>query len=94
MRGVAGYVRALAWSIPLPAVTTVVAVANIWRYIFEPNYGLANMVLGMVGLGPYQFLNSPEQALASVIAVATRAGIGTSILIISAVFRKGGVQSY
>ena len=39
-----------------PVVTTLVAVAVIWRYLFNPRYGLLNYALGGLGLSPIDWL--------------------------------------
>ncbi|MFD0395515.1 carbohydrate ABC transporter permease [Streptomyces nogalater] len=52
----------------LPIVTTVVAVGNVWKYMYEPG-GLANGVLNALGLGSVAFLQDPDTALPSVVAV-------------------------
>lgn len=36
----------------LPVVTSLVAVAVVWRYLYHPRFGLLNYVLGLIGLGP------------------------------------------
>src|SRR5206468_2578722 len=36
----------------LPVVTTLVAIAVMWRYVYHPRFGLLNQALGLVGLGP------------------------------------------
>src|SRR5262249_321671 len=39
-----------------PVVTTLVAVAVIWRYLFHPHYGLLNYALGRLGLPAIDWL--------------------------------------
>lgn len=68
----------------LPMVTTVVAVANIWKFIYDPNFGLLNAGLRAVGVPPGRWLESPETALASLIAVSVWSSLGGAILILSA----------
>ena len=34
----------------MPVVTTLVAVAIVWRYLYHPQYGLLNWALGAVGI--------------------------------------------
>lgn len=50
----------------IPAITSFVAVAIMWKQIYNPTFGLANSVLGLLNLGPFQFLSSKSQALISV----------------------------
>ncbi|MBN2600672.1 MAG: sugar ABC transporter permease, partial [Candidatus Marinimicrobia bacterium] len=40
----------------LPVVTTLVAVAVIWRYIYQTRFGLLNYLLSFVGINPIDWL--------------------------------------
>jgi sn-glycerol 3-phosphate transport system permease protein len=53
-----------------PTVLAMVAVANIWLFIFSPQIGLLNQVLSFVGVMPHNWLGQPDTALASVTIVA------------------------
>ncbi|MGO9409174.1 MAG: carbohydrate ABC transporter permease [Spirochaetia bacterium] len=54
----------------LPYITPVVAVAWVWRWMFQsPPLGIINALLVSVGLHAQEFLNSPTQALPSILAV-------------------------
>lgn len=68
----------------LPMVTTVVAVGNVWKFMYDPNGGLINAALGALGLPNIAFLSNPETALASIIVVSAWAAIGSAVLILSA----------
>ncbi|GAA4893331.1 carbohydrate ABC transporter membrane protein 1, CUT1 family (TC 3.A.1.1.-) [Stackebrandtia albiflava] len=68
----------------LPIVTTVVAVGNIWKYLYEPGGGLINGLLNAVGISSVQFLSDPDTALPSVVVVQAWASIGSAILILTA----------
>lgn len=50
----------------VPAITSFVAVAIMWKQIYNPTFGLANSVLSLLNLGPFQFLSSKSQALIAV----------------------------
>jgi multiple sugar transport system permease protein len=52
-------------AILLPLVATPVAVGMMWRLILDPNIGLANQVLGWVGIPPQPWLAGRGSALAS-----------------------------
>ncbi|GJM83326.1 bicyclomycin resistance protein [Paenibacillus sp. HMSSN-139] len=68
----------------LPSVTTVVAIGNIWLYLYNPTNGLINDLFTWVGLPRQNFLQDPNTALTSVIVVGGWLGIGSSMLILSA----------
>jgi multiple sugar transport system permease protein len=44
-------------------VTTLVAVAVVWRYLYHPRYGLLNHGLGLVGIPPIDWLGDPGWAM-------------------------------
>ena len=50
-------------AILMPLVATPVAVGMMWRLIFDPTIGLANQVLGWVGIAPRPWLSGPNTAL-------------------------------
>jgi multiple sugar transport system permease protein len=64
-----------------PVVTTLVAVAIVWRYLYHPRYGLLNHVLGWVGLGPIDWLGDPHWAMPAIILLAVWKNFGYNMLI-------------
>ncbi len=64
-----------------PVVTTVVAVAVIWRYLFNTKYGMANYVLGLVGLQPVDWLGDPHWAMPTIILFAVWKNFGYNMII-------------
>jgi multiple sugar transport system permease protein len=44
----------------LPYITSTVAAAAVFEWIFHPQYGLLNNMLSGVGLGPLRFLQEPD----------------------------------
>jgi multiple sugar transport system permease protein len=64
-----------------PVVTTVVAVAVIWRYLFNTKYGLANYVLGGLGLHPVDWLGDPHWAMPTIILFAVWKNFGYNMII-------------
>lgn len=71
-----------------PVVTTLVAVAIVWRYLYHPHYGLLNHVLGWFGLGPVDWLGDPHWAMPAIILMAVWKNFGYNMLIFLA-----GLQS-
>jgi multiple sugar transport system permease protein len=53
----------------VPMMTTPVVMSVVWRTIFHESLGPANDLLGMVGLGPFQWLTSASTAVISVMIV-------------------------
>ena len=69
----------------LPLVNSAILVAIVWRWIFNPNpFGLANATLGVVGLGPYLWIGSSDQALLAVILSAVLTIPGGGVVLYSA----------
>ena len=64
-----------------PVVTTVVAVAVIWRYLFNTRYGIANFVLGHLGLHPIDWLGDPHWAMPTIILFAVWKNFGYNMII-------------
>ncbi len=64
-----------------PVVTTVVAVAVIWRYLFNTRYGMANYVLGLIGIQPVDWLGDPHWAMPTIIAFAVWKNFGYNMII-------------
>ena len=65
-----------------PVVTTLVAVAVIWRYLFHVRYGLINEAFGAIGLGPFDWLGNPHWAMPSIILFAVWKGFGANMIIL------------
>ncbi|MGC9665258.1 carbohydrate ABC transporter permease [Planosporangium sp. 12N6] len=56
-------------AILMPLVATPVAVGMMWRLIFDPNIGLANQALALVGIGPQPWLAGQNSALPTTIFI-------------------------
>jgi multiple sugar transport system permease protein len=65
-----------------PVVTTLVAVAVIWRYLYNPHYGLLNYALGRLGLAPIDWLGDPHWAMPAIILFAVWKNFGYNMIII------------
>ena len=65
----------------LPVVTSSVAVAVVWTWFYNPDFGPLNYYLSAVGFKPPQWLGSPEWALPAVIIVSVWKAIGYDMII-------------
>jgi multiple sugar transport system permease protein len=72
----------------LPVVTTLVAVAVVWRYLYHPRHGLLNVMLGWIGVGPIDWLGDPAWAMPAIILMAVWKNFGFNMIIFLA-----GLQS-
>jgi multiple sugar transport system permease protein len=64
-----------------PVVTTVVAVAVIWRYLFHTKYGLVNWGLSYLGIDPVDWLGDPHWAMPTIILFAAWKNFGYNMII-------------
>jgi multiple sugar transport system permease protein len=71
-----------------PVVTTLVAVAVIWRYLFNTHYGLLNYTLSRIGIAPIDWLGDPLWAMPAIIVFAVWKNFGYNMIIFLA-----GLQS-
>jgi len=67
-----------------PVVTTVVAVAVVWRYLFNTKYGLVNEVLASAGIHPIDWLGEPHWAMPAIILFAVWKNFGYNMIILLA----------
>ncbi len=75
------FFRALRSFYFVPAITAIVAVALVWGYLFNTQFGLFNHLLSVVGLPPVPWLSDPTVVKFSVVWVAVWRGLGLNIII-------------
>ena len=63
-----------------PVVTSIVAIAVVWRFILQPD-GLLNIVLGAIGIQGPNWLNDPLWAMPAMIMMAVWRNMGTLMII-------------
>ena len=77
-----------------PVVTTVVAVAVVWRYLLNTKYGLINVALGWVGIHPIDWLGDPRWAMPAIILFAVWKNFGYNMIIFLAGLQAIPVELY
>jgi multiple sugar transport system permease protein len=65
----------------LPVVTTLVAVAVVWRYLYHPRHGLLNHGLALLGLGPVDWLGDARWAMPALILLAVWKNFGFNMIV-------------
>ncbi|GAB3717826.1 sugar ABC transporter permease [Nocardiopsis oceani] len=65
----------------LPVVTSIVAVAVVWRFLLHPDTGLVNTVLAAVGIPGIDWLSNTVTALPVLIVMAVWRNFGTLMVI-------------
>jgi multiple sugar transport system permease protein len=56
----------------LPVVTSIVAISVVWRFVLQPDSGVLDAALGLVGIHGPNWLADPDTALPSVIVTRLR----------------------
>ena len=64
-----------------PVVTTLVAVAVIFRYLYHPRYGLINQMLGLLHLPAIDWLGDPAWATVAITLLAVWRSFGYGLVI-------------
>ena len=77
----------------IPVITSWAAVSFVWRWLFEPRYGLVNAVLNALGIYGITWLASPQWALPAIMVVAIWKSMGYNMVIFMAGL-KGISQEY
>jgi multiple sugar transport system permease protein len=65
----------------LPVVTSIVAIAVVWRFLLDPEAGLVNNLLALVGIQGPNWLGDTSTALPSLIVMTAWRNFGTMMVI-------------
>lgn len=65
----------------IPVITPMVPVAVVWKWIYDPTYGLLNYVLSWIGVDPVGWLVYPTTAMGAIILMSTWKVIGYNMVI-------------
>jgi multiple sugar transport system permease protein len=65
----------------LPVITSIVAIAVVWRFLLNPDVGLINSVLRGIGISGPDWLASPALAMPSIIAMAVWRNLGFAMVV-------------
>ena len=77
-------IRGIAWirtAYFLPVVTSTIAVALVWQWIYAPDSGLLNQALGAVGIPAQRWLSNATLAMPAIVVMSVWQGLGTNIII-------------
>lgn len=67
-----------------PQVTSAVAIALMFAWLYQPQWGVLNYLLKFVGLGPFMWLQSSKQVMPSLILTGVWRSVGYSMVIFTA----------
>src|SRR6188474_2826267 len=65
----------------LPVVTSIVAIAVVWRFVLNPDVGLVNMALDSIGINGPDWLANPVLAMPSIIVMAVWRNLGFAMVV-------------
>jgi multiple sugar transport system permease protein len=87
-KGITKFRSAFRLGFYTPVITSIVAVAVVWRFLLQDEYGLFNTVLGWFGIDGPNWLGDPNWSMPSLIMLAAWRNFGTGMIIFLA-----GLQS-
>ena len=68
----------------IPAITMGAAVAMIWKWMYNSDYGIINVILNVLGFDSVNFLTNPNTALLSICLVSIWINVGYNMIILLA----------
>jgi sn-glycerol 3-phosphate transport system permease protein len=71
-----------------PHIISLVSVSLVWMWLMDPQFGLLNWILEVLGLQKLEWLSNPKSSLVSLVIVAVWKGVGFNTLVFIA-----GLQS-
>jgi multiple sugar transport system permease protein len=80
-RGVSRFRTVFRVGYYLPVITSIVAIAVVWRFLLDPDVGLINMALGGLGITGPAWLADPVLAMPSIIAMAVWRNLGFAMIV-------------
>ena len=80
-RGVSRFRTVFRVGYYLPVITSIVAIAVVWRFLLDPDVGLINMALGGLGVNGPAWLADPVLAMPSIIAMAVWRNLGFAMIV-------------
>ncbi|MFD1019666.1 carbohydrate ABC transporter permease [Thalassobacillus hwangdonensis] len=72
----------------LPVITSWVAVSLVWKWLYNPKFGLINYMLSVIGIDGPQWLNDPDTAMIGIIITSAWKDIGFVMVLF-----LGGLQN-
>ncbi|WP_078382623.1 carbohydrate ABC transporter permease [Sutcliffiella halmapala] len=77
----------------MPSITNIIAVAVVWGYLYNTEYGLFNYLLSLLSMDKVPWLEEPTLAKISLVVLAVWKGIGINMIIFLAAL-QGIPKSY
>jgi multiple sugar transport system permease protein len=93
-RGVTRFRTAFRVGYYLPVITSIVAIAVVWRFLLSPEAGLINMALAGLGIDGPAWLADPVLAMPAIIAMAVWRNLGFAMVVFLAGLQAIPAQLY
>jgi multiple sugar transport system permease protein len=93
-RGITRFRTAFRVGYYLPVITSIVAIAVVWRFVLNPDVGLINVLLQNLGIDGPNWLGSPTLAMPSIIAMAVWRNLGFAMVVFIAGLQAIPVMLY
>jgi multiple sugar transport system permease protein len=78
----------------LPFVTSTIAIAMVWSWIFNTNHGILNWALGFIGVAPRAWITHPDHAMSALVIMSIWSRLGFNIVILLAGLQTIDKQLY
>lgn len=66
----------------IPYLTSVIAIGIVFRFLFNGEYGFINYLLGLINIGPINFLDDPNMSMVTLIIFGIWSGLAFNIIIL------------
>jgi multiple sugar transport system permease protein len=80
-RGITRFRTAFRVGYYLPVITSIVAIAVVWRFLLNPDVGLINVLLRNIGINGPAWLGNPALAMPSIIVMAVWRNVGFAMVV-------------
>jgi multiple sugar transport system permease protein len=74
-------IRVYRLAVFIPVVTSTIATGIMFLWLFDSHFGLANWFLGAIGLGPFGFFESPDEAMIALVIMTVWGWLGFDTII-------------
>ena len=78
----------------LPFVTSTIAIAMVWSWIYNTNHGILNYFLGFFGIDAIRWIEHPDHAMTSLIIMSIWSSLGFNIVVLLAGLQTINKQLY
>ncbi len=78
----------------IPVITSMVIISIMWKWIYNPDYGLLNWFLSLFGFEKLGWLTDPKLSMPSIVLMASWKALGRGVIIYLAALQNVPEQLY